>query len=102
MRTHYRSPRLVWLFVWAYGAHILEEWFGGFPEWFSALLGRPLPRPAFILINALALASMALAARAATRLERRGWMAIAIATIVLVNACAHIIGTVTFVANCNT
>ena len=92
MRWHYRDPLLVWLLPLAYAFHILEEWFGGFPEWLAVVTGSPLPRGAFIVINAVALAVMILATRAAARRESHGWMGIAIATILLVNGIAHILG----------
>jgi hypothetical protein len=92
MRWHYRDPLLVWLLPLSYAFHILEEWFGGFPEWLAVVTGSALPRGAFIVINAVAFAAMLLATRAATRRESNGWMGIAIATILLVNGIAHILG----------
>jgi hypothetical protein len=92
MRWHYRDRLLVWLLPLAYACHILEEWFGGFPEWLAVIAGSPLPRAAFVVINGVAIALMILAARAATQRESHGWMAIAIATILLVNGIAHILG----------
>ena len=94
MRWHYRDRLLVWLLPLAYACHILEEWFGGFPEWLAVIVGSALPRPAFVVINTAAMAAMILAARAATQRESRGWMAIAIATILLVNGLAHILASV--------
>ena len=91
MRWHYRDPLLVWLFPAAYALHILEEWFGGFPEWFAIVLGNPLPREAFVLLNALALGAMVLAAGMAVRREQHGWLAVAIATVVLTNGLLHIL-----------
>lgn len=93
MRFHYRDPLLVWLLPLSYAFHILEEWFGGFPEWMALVIGAPLPRPAFIVINAVALLLMFAATHATTKREANGWMGIAIATILLVNAIAHILGT---------
>lgn len=77
-----------------YSIHIIEEWIGGFPEWLAMVVGSPLPRPAFIVINAVALIVMILAARATTKREANGWMGIAIATILLVNGLLHILGSV--------
>jgi hypothetical protein len=92
MRWHYRDRLPVWLLPLAYACHILEEWFGGFPEWLAIIVGSALPRTAFVVINAVAMTVMVLAARAATRRESHGWMAIAIATILLVNGIAHVLG----------
>lgn len=90
MKWHYRDPPLVWLLVAAYAAHLAEEYFGGFPEWFALIAGNPMPRDVFLIINAVALAAMAAAAGAATRREPFGWLAIGIATILLVNGAAHL------------
>ena len=92
MRWHYRDPQLVWLLPCAYAAHLLEEWFGGFPEWVRLTVGSPLPRPAFLAINAVAIVLMLVAVRLSTRREESGWMAIAIATIIGINGVGHILG----------
>jgi hypothetical protein len=92
MRWHYRDPALVWLFPIAFAIHIAEEYIGGFPAWMALVLGSPLPDAAFVTINGVALAAMVGAVVAATRSERFGWMAIAIACIVVVNALAHVLG----------
>jgi hypothetical protein len=93
MRWHYRDPLLVWLLTLSYVLHILEEWYGGFPEWMAFVIGSPLPRTAFIVINAVALALMLAATHATTKREAHGWMGIAIATVLLVNGLAHLGGT---------
>jgi hypothetical protein len=92
VRWHYRDPLLVWLLPLAYALHILEEWSGGFPEWVGRVVGSPLPRPAFVLINATAVFLMVLATRATTRREANGWMGVAVATILLINGLAHLLG----------
>ena len=94
MRWHYRDPLLIWLLPAAYACHLLEEWIGGFPEWMARIIGSPLPRGSFLLINAVAFVLMVVAARAATRREANGWMGIAIATILLINGIAHLLGSV--------
>ena len=94
MRWHYRDPLLVWLFPAAYSLHILEEWFGGAPEWLAILGGQPLPRSAFIIFNVSALTAMIVAVRSATRCEARGWMAIAVSTVVLSSGVLHVLGTI--------
>lgn len=91
VKWHYRDPPLVWLLVASYAAHLAEEYIGGFPEWFAVLAGRPMPRDVFVTINAVAFAAMAVAARAATRREGLGWLAIGIATILFVNGVAHLL-----------
>jgi hypothetical protein len=89
-RWHYRDPLLVWLLVAAYALHIVEEYVGGFPEWFAYLAGAPLGRGEFLVLNAVGLGAMAAAARAATREESLGWLAIGIAAILLLNGVAHL------------
>ena len=93
MRWHYRDPMLVWLLPASYAVHILEEWFGGFPEWVAAIAGGVLSREVFVAINTIAMMLMIAAARAAIRREENGWMAVAIATVLLVNAFLHLAGT---------
>jgi hypothetical protein len=94
MRWQYRDPALAWLFVPAYLAHLAEEYFGGFPEWFGLIAGSPLPRATFLLINAVALMVLIAATRAATRIASRGWLIIAVAALALVNAGGHGLGSI--------
>ena len=94
MHWHYRDPALLWLLPLAYALHILEEWFAGFPEWVALVVGEPLPRTAFVVINALAMTAMVAAIRASIAREDYGWMAIASASILFVNAFAHMLGAV--------
>ena len=96
MRWHYRDPLLIWLLPAAYACHVLEEWFGGFTVWMANVTGAPVPTGAFVAINAVALALALAAASETTRRESAGWMGIAIATILLINAAAHIGGTLAY------
>ena len=89
MRWHYRDAGLLWLFVPAYAIHVAEEWFAGFPVWVQQTAGRPLPDEAFLIINAVAFLLLIAAVRSATRSEGSGWMAVAVATLALVNTAAH-------------
>ena len=93
MRWHYRDPMLVWLFPLAYALHVMEEWLGGFPEWLALITGDGISRQTFVAINTIAFAAMLVAVRAATKREEHGWLAIAIATLTLVNGLLHILGT---------
>jgi uncharacterized protein with HXXEE motif len=94
MRWHYRDPPLLWLLVAAYACHVAEEWFGGFPEWFAVVGGRTLPRDAFVAINAVGLAVMVAATWAAARRDASGWLAIAVASLLFINALAHVAGSI--------
>lgn len=94
LRWHYRDPHLAWLLPPAYAAHILEEWFGGFPAWIGLVVGSPLPRVWFIVINAIAMAMAIAATRASTTREDFGWAGIGVAAVLFVNGFAHALGTV--------
>jgi hypothetical protein len=94
MRWHYRDPPLAWLLVAAYAAHVVEEWVGGFPEWLALVAGAPLPRVAFVAINAAAMGAIISATRAAIRHDSLGWMAIAIAALLFANGVLHILGSI--------
>jgi hypothetical protein len=97
MRWHYRDAGLLWLFPIAYLAHLAEEFWGGpgFPAWFAHFAGRPLPVSAFVGINTVAFALMLAGTVMAIRRERAGWAAVAIATVVTINALLHAAGSVT-------
>ena len=92
MRWHYRDAALLWLFLPAYAAHLAEELLARFPSWIRLIVGRPLPMTAFIGINAVALLLLVAGIRAAIRRESAGWLAVAIATVVTLNALLHLIG----------
>jgi hypothetical protein len=94
MRWEYRDGSLLWLFVPAYIIHVAEEWFAGFAAWVAQFAGRPVPGDAFFAINGIALLLLIAAVRASTRNQSNGWMAIAIATIALVNTMSHAAGAV--------
>jgi hypothetical protein len=66
----------------------------GFPAWIATVVGRPLPTTAFFTINAIAMALAAIGIRAAVRAERYGWIPIAIATVLLINAVSHLAGSI--------
>jgi hypothetical protein len=95
MRWHYRDGALLWLFPPAYAVHVLEELFAGegFPAWLARIVGSPVPVEAFILVNLVGMVLLLAAVRRATRDERAGWMAIAIATIAALNGTVHLLGT---------
>jgi hypothetical protein len=89
VRWHYRDAGLLWLFVPAYLAHVGEEWLGGFPEWIATVVGRSLPAATFFVVNGVALVLLIAGLRAAIRTEKYGWIAVAVATVALVNTLAH-------------
>ena len=89
MRWHYRDGGLLWPFVPAFVLHVAEEWAADFPNWTARIAGRAMPDAAFLAINAMALALLIYGVLRATRSEEQGWIAVAIATIALVNLFAH-------------
>ena len=93
-RWSYRDAALLWLFVAAFAIHVAEEWLGGFPAWVASVVSRPMPAAAFLIINGIAMLLMIAGVRAAIRTERRGWIAVTIATIALVNTVSHLAGAV--------
>src|SRR5690242_17720299 len=93
-RWSYRDSALLWLLVAAFAIHVAEEWFAGFPAWVANVVSRPMPVSAFLIINGVAMLLMIVGVRAAIRSEQRGWIAVTIATIVLVNTLSHIAGAV--------
>ena len=92
MRWHYRDAGLLWPFVPAFAIHVAEEWFAGFTTWVVQLTGRSMPDAAFIGINAVAMALLVLAIHAATGDESKGWLAITIAAVFLINTVSHVAG----------
>ena len=90
VRWHYRDGGLLWLFVPAYLIHLAEEWFAGFPAWVALVVERPVPETAFVAINGVALMLLIIGLRAATHAEAHGWIAVAVATIMLVNTFFHL------------
>jgi hypothetical protein len=94
VRWHYRDAGLLWPFVPAYAIHVAEEWFAGFPAWVGQVAGRAMPDAAFLVINAVAMALLIWGIRAALRDESKGWIAVAIASVVLINTVSHAAGAV--------
>jgi len=75
----------------AYGAHVLEEAFGGrgFTAWMAAGGGVRLSLAAFIGLNLVGAGMLCLAAWAARRSKGWRWLLASGATIVLVNGVWH-------------
>ena len=96
MRWHYRDAALLRLFPPAYLAHLAEEfWAGpGFPAWFAHVAGQPLPATAFVAINTIGFVLMIAGVAEAIRHEQAGWIAVAVATVVTLNALLHVLASV--------
>jgi hypothetical protein len=86
----------LWLFPLSYAVHITEEALAGegFPRWVRRVVGRELPRAAFLGINAVALAAMIVAVAIARTSYDRAWVAAALGTITLVNGVLHVLASV--------
>ena len=94
MRWQYRDAGLLWPFVPAYAIHVAEEWFGGFMTWVAQVAGSAMSDTGFLAINAVAMLLLVAAVRAASRADSHGWMAVAIATVFLINTVTHVAGAV--------
>jgi hypothetical protein len=94
-RWHYRDPLLVWLFPLSYAGHLVEETLAGegLRFWLGRLGPAPLSLTGFVLLNAVAMTAFIAGAMIATRRQGTGWPVIAMATLVLLNALLHVLGT---------
>lgn len=83
-----------WLFLFpvTYLAHIAEEYSGGFAERAAELTGLAVPHAAFLSANALFWLLMVAAVGFVWRRPSRAPLAVALATIVVINAALHIGG----------
>ena len=51
--TALAAGSLAWIFPATYVVHACEEYFGGFPTWFSRTFDASLTNPGFLAINAI-------------------------------------------------
>lgn len=91
-----RSSRAwAWLFPATYAVHALEEYFGGFPAWFSMLTGGTMTDEWFVALNTLAFCVMTVLVFVFhLRGGRTVVVPVALATVVLVNGSAHAISSI--------
>lgn len=91
------SPRGLgpWLFPTTYLPHATEEYCAGetFLVWISRLTGVHFTATAFLWLNAIAMAAMLGAVWLAVR-HRVRWLTTTLATVVTINALAHLVGSV--------
>ena len=85
------GPWLV-LFPVTYLAHIAEECFGNFPGSIAALTGLNVSMSAFVAANALLWIVMMAAVAFVLLRPSHAWIAITLATIVIVNTGLHVAG----------
>lgn len=87
---------LAWLLPSALLTHQVEEYAGGFPQWFSTLLAANLSNSDFILINAVGL-FLAVALSVAYYVTKSGVPLVALGTLAFVNGSTHLLASlVTF------
>jgi hypothetical protein len=97
-RWHYLDPALLWLYPAAYSVHVVEELAAG--EGFRTWIGRvgvgDVSLAGFLLVNAIGLTVFVAGVAGVAGVARRqagGAVAIGLATVVLVNAGLHLLGT---------
>ncbi|HEX8164026.1 MAG TPA: HXXEE domain-containing protein [Pyrinomonadaceae bacterium] len=86
-----RLLRLGWLLPVTYAAHVLEEWRGGFPAWWSRLTGVGLSVERFLSLNEIALALMTFGVVLAYAVRPLRWLFVAFGAAVLLNAASHLV-----------
>ena len=79
--------RLGPLLLLTYGAHLVEEYWGGigFPAWVQLHTGIPLTKPIFLVLNTTFLLIMAAVVIAGSQREPARWLYVPVATVVGVN-----------------
>jgi hypothetical protein len=81
--------RLGWLLPVTFAAHIAEEYFAGFPAWFSRVAGARLTTERFFELSGLGWVAMAVAVTIATTIRPARVVLVVLATMVLTNAGLH-------------
>ena len=89
-----RRPWWLLLLPLSYLLHLAEEWSGGegFAAWTALLLGSPVSTTRFIVLNAIVWPLFFCLTIAAILRPRLAWFPAVFATIVLVNAVLHALG----------
>ncbi|HLF09829.1 MAG TPA: HXXEE domain-containing protein [Gammaproteobacteria bacterium] len=79
----------------AYALHLAEEWYGGegLVAWTERVLGTELTPLRFVILNAVAWPLFAALTVLAIRFTAYAWLLVTFATIVVVNALLHALGT---------
>ena len=84
----------VWLFPLSYLVHITEEYLGDFPRWISRIWGVETSSANFLSWNGAALALMTVSVLVVLKTRSFRWLIVAFGTSVLINALAHLLGTI--------
>lgn len=90
------AARSLWLFPVTYALHAAEEYCCGetFPVWISRLGNVQFTPTAFLWLNGIAMLVMVGAVGLGMRQLAGGWPAAALATVTVINAIAHLAGTI--------
>jgi hypothetical protein len=82
----------------AYALHLAEEWYGGegLFAWTERVLGAELSPPRFVILNAVVWPLFAALTVLAIRSRPYAWFLVTFATVVVVNASLHALGTLAF------
>jgi Protein of unknown function with HXXEE motif len=93
-----KRPGPWWLLLLSisYLLHLGEEWWGGegFAEWTARAVGSPVSTTRFLVLNGIVWPVFSLLTVAAILRPRLAWFPATFATVVLVNATLHALGTV--------
>jgi Protein of unknown function with HXXEE motif len=84
----------VWLFPFAYGLHIAEEYWLHFPSYVANLSGQHLSNNQFLLINAVFWILMVAAVVLVLARPSQAWLVVTLAAILGINAALHIVASI--------
>lgn len=84
--------RWVWLFPFAYGLHIAEEYWLHFPDWVSQRTGSFVSDSQFLFLNGAFWLLMVVAVVAIRARASMAWLAVTLAAILGINAALHLLG----------
>ena len=82
--------RLGWLLPVTFAAHIGEEYLGGFPGWFSRVVGGRLTTERFFELAGLGWVAMAVAVAIAVTVRPARIVLVVLASMILTNAALHV------------
>lgn len=87
--TPRQTPRIVLLLPIALLLHQLEEWFGGFVPWAGEVVGLGITAEQFLTVNVIGLLVITGGILAAAYSPGAAWVAVAIASLMGLNAVVH-------------
>lgn len=94
--SHPPAPRVALLLPVAVFLHQLEEWFGGFVGWVDQTVGLDLGPERFLTVNAVGLVAFTAGILAAVSFPGAAWFAGSLATLMVVNGVAHLVGSLVY------